>query len=313
MKSPSNHNPRTWQIKSPLAIARSHPATAVYQSKIYVFGGGGSAFKSLNTVEVYDPIRDKWYAGKEMPTLRSGAMAITLGDRIYVIGGGFKKPDGKFRFLPTTEIYNPQTDAWEQGPDMLKPHDYPAAALLDGSIYIMGGHHPDATEGGPQTDPGFSFCERFRSEDSHWEEIAPLPTPRFALSAVVRGGRIYTLGGVAFTPQGFREYNCVEVYDPVCKVWSSQTNITLPWSAAAHAACIFNNRLYLFGGFSGKGGIGNQAAVYDFSSGTWSIVPPLLYPQAAMGVAIVDDTIYLIGGWSADRSVMNSVVAYKPL
>jgi len=313
MKSPSNHSPGTWKIRSPLVIARSHPATVVYQDKIYVFGGGGPAFKSLNTVEVYDPLRDRWSTARGMPTLRSGAIAVTLGDLIYVIGGGFKKPDGKFRFLPTVEIYDPQTDTWEQGPDMLKPHDYPAAALVNGHIYIMGGHHPDATEGGPQTDPGFSFCECFKPGHSHWEEVAPLPTPRFALSAVVRGGRIYTLGGVAFTPQGFREYDCVEVYDPGRRLWSSQTHITLPWSAAAHGACILNNRLYLFGGFSGEGGIGTQAAVYDFGSGSWGIVSPLPHPQAAMGVAVVDDTIYLIGGWAADRSVLNSVVAYRPL
>ncbi|MCI0528100.1 MAG: hypothetical protein L0Y56_11745, partial [Nitrospira sp.] len=105
----------------------------------------------------------------------------------------------------------------------------------------------------------------------------------------------------------------VEVYDPIRKAWSSQTNITLPWSVAAHGTCILNNRLYLFGGFSGEGGIGTQAAVYDFGSGTWGIVPPLPRPQAAMGVAIMDDTIYLIGGWAADRSVMNSTVAYKSL
>jgi N-acetylneuraminic acid mutarotase len=312
MKTHSTHHPGTWQSQSPLTTARSHPATAVYQNKIYVFGGGGPAFKSLNTVEVYDPVCDEWSTGKEMPTLRSGAMAITVGDKIYVIGGGFKKPDGKFKFLPTVEIYDPGTNTWEKGPDMLQPHDYPAAALLDRYIYIIGGHHPAATEGGPQTDPGFSFCERFNPAGPDWEELAPLPTPRFAASAVVHGGRILTLGGVAFTPQGFKEYDLVEIYDPSGGLWSKSTDLVLPWSVAAHGACIMHN-LYLFGGFSGTGGIGTHAAVYDFHLRTWGIVPPLPQPRAAMGVAVVGDTIYLIGGWAADRSVMNSVVAYKPI
>lgn len=248
-----------------------------------------------------------------MPTLRSGAMAVTVGDKIYVIGGGFKKPDRKFRFLTAVEIYDPKADTWTTGPDMLKPHDYPAAALVDGCIYILGGHHPDATEGGPQTDPGFSFCERFNVEKGYWEEVVPLPTPRFALSAVVHEGRILTLGGVAFTSQGFREYDCVEIYDPLLRLWSRSTSLVLPWSVAAHGACVIQNRLYLFGGFSGDKGIGTHAAVYDFGSKTWSIVPPLPQPRAAMGVAVIGDTIYLIGGWAADRSVMNSVVAYRPL
>ena len=77
MNYPSRHNPGTWQVKTPLGIARSHPATAVYQDKIYVFGGGGPAFKSLNTVEVYDPQGDKWTPRREMPSLRSGAILST--------------------------------------------------------------------------------------------------------------------------------------------------------------------------------------------------------------------------------------------
>lgn len=312
MNDPSRHNPGTWQIKMPLAIARSHPATAVYQDKVYVFGGGGPSFKSLNTVEVYNPQSDKWTPRSEMPSLRSGAMAMTVGERIYVMGGGFKKPDGKFRFLPTVEIYNPKTDTWEPGPDMLRPHDYPAAALLNGHIYIIGGHHPDATEGGPQTDPGFSFCERFDTGRADWQEITPLPTPRFASAAVTYKGRILTLGGVAFTPQGFKEYDCVEIYDPGQNLWTRSTDVVLPWSVAAHGTCIVQNQLYVLGGFSGEGGIGTHAGVYDFRSGTWNMIPPLPHPRAAMGVAIVDQAIYLIGGWAADRSVMNSVVAYRP-
>ena len=305
----SRHNPGTWQLKTPLAIARSHPATAVYEDKIYAFGGGGPAFKSLNSVEVYDPQSDKWTPRRDMPSLRSGAMAITVGDRIYVMGGGFKKPDGKFKFLPTVEIYDPRTDTWEPGPDMLRPHDYPAAALVGGKIYIIGGHHPDATEGGPQTDPGFSFCEQLDPGEADWQEIAPLPTPRFASAAVTYKGHILTLGGVAFSPQGFNEYDCVEIYDPSQNLWTRSTDVVLPRPVAAHGTCILQNKLYVMGGFSGEEGIGTTTAVYDFQLASWRSLAPLPQRQAAMGVVVLNHTIYLIGGWAADRSVMNSVVA----
>ncbi len=302
----------TWRSKAPLPVACSHPATAVYDGKVYVFGGGGPNFKSLNGVYVYDPHADHWSNLEAMPTLRSGAAAITVGDRIYVIGGGFRKPDGKFKFLTTVEIYHPATDRWEPGPDMLMPHDYPASALLDGSIYIIGGHHPDATEGGPQTDPGFSFSERLNPTAGKWEELAPLPTPRFAASAVVYSEKVLCFGGVAFTPQGFNEYDRVETFDPHAGTWSNDS-LSLPWPAAAHGSCLFSHRFYLLGGFSGEVGIGTNAGVYDFLSETWSIVPPLPQARAAMGVAALNHTIYLIGGWAADRSVMDSMVAYRPL
>ncbi|MDC4226888.1 MAG: hypothetical protein MPW15_22265 [Candidatus Manganitrophus sp.] len=301
-----------WSIKAPLSAPRSHPAVAVYDGKIYSFGGGGPAFKSLNLSEVYDPKTDRWSSLRPMPTLRSGAMAATIGDAIYVIGGGFKKPDGKFKFLTTVELYFPKEDRWETGPDLLQPHDYPASTILDGKIYIIGGHHPNATEGGPQTDPAFSFSERWSPGMKGWEEIAPMPTPRFAASAVVTHGQLWALGGVAFTPQGFNEYDRIEIFDPKTGKWTVNS-LKLPWGSAGQGACVVNDRLYIFGGFRGDEGIGTHGAVYDSTSKKWTELPPMPEARAAMGIAVIEGTIYLLGGWAKDRSVMGSVVAYRYL
>ena len=65
-----------------------------------------------------------------------------------------------------------------------------------------------------QVDPGFDFCERLDTSKDHWEEIAPLPTPRFALSATTLEGKILAMGGVAFRPEGFNNFTTIESYDP---------------------------------------------------------------------------------------------------
>ncbi len=288
-----------WEELPPLAIPRSHCPTTVHGGRIYGFGGGGPNFKSLNSAIVYDPSAGCWSTVSDMPTLRSGAIARTVNDAIYVIGGGFKQPDGTFRFLPTTEIYHPDRDDWSRGPDMLMPHDYPAGALLDGHIYIMGGHHPDAVVAGPQTDPGFEFCERLDLQTGRWEQIAPLPTPRFALDAVVIGDRIVTMGGVAFTPEGFNNFDHTEVYDPATDTWQ-RGEITLPWTAAGHGACLVDGHLFIFGGYSGDG-ISDHAAVYDIANRQWHHLPPMPHTLAAMGVAVIGHDIYLLGGWADDR------------
>ena len=132
-----------WSEKPSLAVARSHCPTVAYQGKIYGFGGGGPNFKSMNSLIIYDPSTNSWSEGASMPTLRSGAVAAVYGDAIYIIGGGFKQPDGTFKFLRTTEIYYPQDNRWESGPDMIQPHDFPGGVLHGDHIYILGGHHPD--------------------------------------------------------------------------------------------------------------------------------------------------------------------------
>ena len=301
-----------WFTRAPLKIARSHPAIASYKGKIYAFGGGGPAFLSLNSVEIYDPEEDRWYEGNPMPTARSGAVAAVMGDRIYVIGGGFRKADGKFQFLPLVEIYLPEKDAWITGPSMIQPHDYPGIALHEKRIYIMGGHHPDATEGGPSRDPGFSFCEVFDAGPGVWREISPLPVPRFALKGAVLNGRVLATGGVAFTGKSLTEYDRIDIYDPVEGIWTQKEGFSLPWPAAGHGVCIYRECLYIFGGYSTEG-INSRVARYDPDMNQWEVLPSIDKPRAAMGIGVGDEGIYIIGGWEIDgRTVMDTVVLYRP-
>jgi len=301
-----------WFARAPLKIARSHPATAVYGGRIYVFGGGGPNFLSLNRVEIYDPEEDRWYEGTPMPTARSGAVATVVGDRIYVIGGGFKKPDGKFQFLPLVEIYLPEEDIWIQGPSMLQPHDYPGIALQGKKIYIMGGHHPGATEGGPSKDPGFSFCEVLDVDLMVWQEIPPLPVPRFALKGAVLENKILATGGVAFTGRSLTEFDRIDIYDPDQKIWTRKEGFSLPWPAAGHGICTCNGCIYIFGGYSTEG-INSRVARYDPNGDRWEVLPSIDKPRAAMGIEVVDGDIYIIGGWEVDgRTVMDTVILYRP-
>ena len=298
-----------WNTIRSLQTARSHPATVSYKGMIYVIGGGGPNFLSLDTIEIYDPNSDVWSWGRPMPTQRSGAVAALVGDKIYVIGGGYKKPDGKFRFLPTVEIYNPEKDTWETGPDMIMPHDYPGVAVSGKEIYIMGGHHPDATEGGPSKDPGFAFCEKLNVEERGWVEIAPLPVPRFALKGAVSGSKVLATGGVAFTGKSLTEYDLIDIYDPLSNTWTKENGFSLPWPAAAHGICNYKGRLHIFGGYS-TDGIHTRAAYYDQYVKEWKRPPDIDKPRAAMGVESVDEVIYLIGGWESDgRTVMDTVAS----
>lgn len=301
-----------WVQKPPLHTARSHPATVSYKGKIYVFGGGGPNFLSLNSVEIYDLQSDTWSWGSPMPTHRSGAVAALVNNRIYVIGGGYKKPDGKFRFLTTVEIFDPESNRWDKGPAMIQPHDYPGLAVSGDNIYIMGGHHPDATEGGPSRDPGFDFCEALNVNQGRWEETRPLPLPRFALKGAFLNGRIIATGGVAFTGKGLTEYDLIDIYDPVRDMWTMEDGFSLPWPAAGHGVCIYKGYLYIFGGYSTEG-INNRVTCYNPETKEWMVLPPIDKPRAAMGIEVIGKDIYLIGGWEVDgRTVMDTVIAYIP-
>ncbi len=299
MKSNQSSPTGEWGSLSPLEIPRSHPSVVTYKNKIYAFGGGGPNFKSLNSAICFDPQTGNWQKLPNMPTLRSGTAAATVGDKIYVMGGGFRQEDGMFRFLKTVEIYHPDTGNWEKGPDLTMPHDYPAVAVLGNSIYVIGGHHPDATQGGPKTDPGFDYCERLDTKENKWKAIAPLPTPRFALSAVTQNGQILAMGGVAFRPEGFNNFTTIETYDPSSNTWSSQDNFRLPWPAAGLGSAKLSDDIYVFGGYSDDD-IHNRTARYDHETGSWQQAASLPSPACAMGVTVCNNAIYAVGGWADD-------------
>lgn len=287
-----------WIKRASMHVARSHFAVASYKGKIYVFGGGGIGFTSLNSTEIYDPETDTWSKGKEMPTVRSGTVAAVLDNKIYVMGGGLKLPDGRFQFFRTVEIYDPEKDTWTNGPDMLMPHDYPVSVVYDNRLYVIGGHHPDATNGGPMTDPGFSFCEVFSQEKAAWHELAPMPEPRFAHASAVAGNQILVMGGAGLRKEGFMNFDLVESYDPAANKWSN-SGISLPWPAAGLGALVHNNRLFIIGGNSGKK-IENRFACLEPDLNIWEELEPLKDGRIVMGMATIGDTIYVIGGRGPD-------------
>lgn len=298
----------SWLTLAPMNTIRSHCGTAAMGGKLYVFGGGGPEFKSLQTVEIYDPKTDRWTFGPEMPTLRSGVVAVNLNEQAYVMGGGFRRPDGTFNFLTVVEIFDPKTGAWAKGPDLLQRHDAPAATVFNDTIYLFGGHHPEAT-GGPMTDPAFSFSERLDRKEGLWREIAPMPTPRFSLGAVPLSGKILAIGGAGFREGVFHNYDLIEQYDPAENRWSSDPQFHLPWRGAGVGSCLVDEKIYLFGGHSGDR-VQDRAAFLDPKDKDWIELPPMPDARVAMATVFLDGRIYLIGGRGTDgRTPTNRVTA----
>jgi len=282
---------------APMQAARSHFAVAVHGGRVYVFGGGGADFASLDSVEAYDPAADRWEACAPLPAPRSGIAAAALGGRVYVMGGGFKLPDGSFDFKSVVEAYDPAADRWAAAPPLKHRHDAPAALALGTEVYLFGGHHPDAT-GGPLTDPAFDGCEGFDPGDGAWREIAPLPTPRFSLACAAMPDGIWAMGGGAFREGAFRNLDLIEVYDPLGAVWGLAPT-ALPWPAAGLGAAVLGGRLYVAGGNDG-GGISARVAAWDPGVGAWDEQGPLPEARVMGALVALDDALMWIGGRGLD-------------
>jgi hypothetical protein len=181
-----------WKRHSSVRQRRCWPAAAAVGDLLYVFGGQSDV--ELASVEVMNPREGIWRPASPMPTARHGMAAVTVDEKVYVIGGF----DGG-RPLRTMEIYDPATDTWETGPGMPTARTGLAAVVWNDEIYAIGGSY-------------LGVVEVYNPVTETWRTASPMPTPRYAHGAAVIDDKIYVVGGETL----YTFLNLLEVYAPGC-------------------------------------------------------------------------------------------------
>jgi len=86
----------TWELRAPLPTTRSGHGLVVYRDRLFAMGGESGVIRNgqitqgkvFGQMESYDPASDRWQSQAPMPTPRHAVGAVTIGDWIYVAGGG---------------------------------------------------------------------------------------------------------------------------------------------------------------------------------------------------------------------------------
>lgn len=81
----------SWWVGADMSIGRDWFATAAIDGKIYALGGlawgTGTELRIIHEVEVYNPQNGHWEQSTRMPDQRFGVSAVTLDEKIVLIGG----------------------------------------------------------------------------------------------------------------------------------------------------------------------------------------------------------------------------------
>ena len=260
----------TWtKKKNNLPLPAHHVMAVGRGDKVYLFGGGGIVtlggpnWVPLDNSWEYDTVHDTWKALAPMPTARGAGIAALVGNKIYVIGGGFGSP----------------------GRQIGEPHSHGAASL---ARHERGLRHLDEQMGKPLADAhraqphgrgsgewenlrdwrprGFGIrggerhrhCRRIRSgkrllglrESTHAHSAQRLTFATYA-------GKIYVIGGEYLNSLIVGAFRDIEAYDPAGDSWSILPPMDLPRNAPASA--VIGNRLYIVSGQMQSGSIGGDA------------------------------------------------------
>jgi N-acetylneuraminic acid mutarotase len=224
---------------------------AVVNGKLYVFGawGGGNPFGVFNFVEEYDPATDTWASKAPMPTTRSGAVAVTYNNKIYVFGGSYDYDGdvtgtGRINY-DVVEAYDPGNNTWQTITHMPALLQGFAVGVVGDNAYIIGGAD-DSLQ--PNVNV---YAYNFTTGNWTTSGFAPLPTPGIyphSSAAPVVNGKIYLIGGGLTLPDGGGDN--VDIYDPVSNTW--QTDVPLPTPTTGHLSVVVDNKIYVIGGDYGS-------------------------------------------------------------
>ncbi|XP_078206802.1 kelch-like protein 18 isoform X5 [Callithrix jacchus] len=267
---------------------------------IYAVGGLNSAANfyagdSLNVVEVFDPIANRWEKCRPMTTARSRVGVAVVNGLLYAIGGY----DGQLR-LSTVEAYNPETDTWTRVGSMNSKRSSVCfsamgTVVLDGQIYVCGGYDGNSS---------LSSVETYSPETDKWTVVTPMSSNRSAAGVTVFEGRIYVSGG----HDGLQIFNSVEHYNHHTATWHPAAGMLN--KRCRHGAASLGSKMFVCGGYDGSGFL-SIAEMYSSVADQWCLIVPMHTRRSRVSLVASCGRLYAVGGYDG-QSNLSSVEMYDP-
>lgn len=137
------YNPATdaWSARASMATPRVTVAGALGGTLLFAVGGSDGA-TSLSSCEAYNPANNTWSARNAVPGVagQERQAVASVGARLYSIGG---RDSGAEMSVGTAiryvQVFEVAANRWSAGPSLPRGIRNPAAAVLDGVVYVIGG------------------------------------------------------------------------------------------------------------------------------------------------------------------------------
>lgn len=254
-----------WRQLATLPDSTAGLSAATASGRVYVLGSTGDLEQPHTSLRRYDPVRDVWEDGPDLPAYVRESQLVGIGDDLYVLGGnGYTGPSSRAYRLDV------RTGAWRELPRLPEPRASGGAAMLDGVIYVIGGVNARGTA---------ATSWAFDPSRGSWREIAPLPTPRDHLAVATYEDKVCAAGGRGGLAKADVAFEC---YDPKRNAWVQMPGLPVALVEASAAAA--NGGFWLVG-----------EEVFVFKRG-WTAAPGLRQPRVGVAVATTGDKMLAIGG-----------------
>ena len=280
--------------------------TVVTKNRVYFIGGYSTTASPSHQSEVYyavinsDGTLGTWIATTSLPYGVSISQAITLSNRVYLLGGS----DGVGSKIILSAIINSDGTLgnWSNAGTLPSPVTESCAIITKNKVYLLGG-----------SGVGNIYTTPINSDGTlgTWSTAGTLPVALSRSQAIVTKNRIYLLGGWNGSTIVSTIYTAPINSDGTLGTWSTAGNI--PAAICGSQAVVKNDRVFLLGGMSA--GSNYVSTVYtapiniDGTLGTWAAGTSLPSAVGFSQAVVTNSRIYLIGGNNNSGNIATVYVA----
>ncbi len=257
-------------------------------------GAGGGPVPATGSVT------GEWRALSPATLERTEVAAARIGRSIYVVGG-FEKSTGET--TGALERYDIRRDRWSRLSSMPIGLNHPAAAALDGRLYVHGGYRARRDLS--------SASDRlyvYSPDTDRWRRLPDARQERAAHAFGALDGRLYAVGGRS--EDG--ELSSMEIYDPRRRRWRGGRSLKGP--PRDHMTGVAaGGYLYALAGrdLAGPGNY-RTAERYDPRRRRWRLLPPMTKARGGIASAAVSGGRVVVFGGEESGGTIAEVEIYNP-
>jgi N-acetylneuraminic acid mutarotase len=245
----------TWTTKAMAPLEMSHFQAVSYKGEVYVVGaftGGYPHETPIPAMYIYNPERDEWRKGPDLPQdrLRGAAGAFVHNDKIYVVCG---IQDGHWDGHVTWfDEYDPKTNTWRKLPDAPRARDHVSVAMVGDKLYVAGGRLSTAkiNQVLNRTIPEVDVYDFKTNSWATLDASKNLPTLRAGNMAVPYGNKVLIIGGES--DKQVPAHSEVEAYNTKTGQWERLPNLFQ--GRHGTGAVSMKGKVYVVAGSANRGG-----------------------------------------------------------
>jgi N-acetylneuraminic acid mutarotase len=276
---------KPWVTKTSSSVARYAVASAVYNNRLYVFGGYNGSY--LTTMEYFDPSTNTWTSRASSTTATHYHAMAEMSGIIYSIGGQLSGGG------PTavTTAYTVSSNAWSTKASLPVAKTWLSAVSTGSSIFAMGGSTSLAASGIVATNHVFN--------GTSWTAKASMLTARGSMALIYENGKIHALGG-QLADGSISSLH--EVYNVAGNSWSTATALPIPMNMPN--AFYVDGKIYVIC----QDGLGFYQL--DIATDSWVKLENAPTPRYAGGAGYINGSMYLTQGYNNSLGTIATVEAY---